>query len=125
MMLCRFPRQASLICTPRVYTNLTQCAAWTRSSSRWQALTISPRLNTPLATESRGTESTGVWGGGCLASGGLRQGGYGEHYAGYRYGVDEEGLEAAYDAGAYGTQYEGYGGEPAYDSEPCDEHFDG
>ena len=34
-------------------------------------------------------------------------------------------LEAAYDAGAYGTQYEGYGGEPAYDSEPYDEHFDG
>ena len=61
--------------------------------------------------------------GGCLASGGLRQRGYGEHYAGY--GVDEEGLEAAYDAGAYGTQYEGYGGEPAYDSEPYDEHFDG
>ena len=39
--------------------------------------------------------------GGCLASGGLRQRGYGEHYAGY--GVDEEGLEAAYDAGAYST----------------------
>ena len=39
--------------------------------------------------------------GGCLASGGLRQRRYGEHYAGY--GVDEEGLEAAYDAGAYST----------------------
>ena len=50
--------------------------------------------------------------------------GYGEHYAGY--GVDEEVLEAAYDAGRIRQAVRGlYGGEPAYDSEPCDKHFDG
>jgi len=39
--------------------------------------------------------------------------------------IDEEGLEAAYDAGAYGTQYEGYGGEPArLRQRAVDEHFD-
>ena len=40
--------------------------------------------------------------------------------------IDEEGLEAAYDAGAYGTQYEGYGGEPArLRQRAVDEHIDG
>jgi len=63
---------------------------------------------------------------GCLASGELRQRGYGEHYAGY--GVDEEGLEAAYDAGAYGTARSTRAtavSPRAYDSEPYDEHIDG
>jgi len=78
---------------------------------------------------SRATVSTGVRRAGLRAAGlrraGLRRAGLGEHYAGY--GVDEEVLEAAYDAGAYtarGTRAI-YGGEPAYDSEPYDEHFDG
>ena len=66
--------------------------------------------------------------GGAYGERGYGQRGYGEHYAGY--GIDEEVLEAAYDAGAYRGRIRQavrglYGGEPAYDSEPYDEHFDG
>ena len=104
--------------THRAYTNLTQCAAWTRPSSRWQALTISPRLNTPLATESTGVRRAQGYG----EEDAWRAGGYGNGATGsttqataYRRGGARGGL---HDAGAYGTQYEGYGGGPrAYDSE--------
>ena len=40
----------------------------------------------------------------------------------YRRGGARGGLRRG---GVYGKRYEGYGGEPAYDSEPYDEHFDG
>ena len=125
-MLCCFPRQASLICnTPRVHQSHSVRRVDTGILSLASTHYFNSTKHTPRYGEHRGTESTGVWRGGCLASGGLRQRGYTgstTQATAYRRGGARGGL---YDAGAYGTQYEGYGGEPAYDSEPYDEHFDG